>query len=141
MTEPRRDPTDPGPDAPRITIVDDDRDVREVLEELLCADGHTVTVAEDGAAALQVFDPEAFDLVFTDLGMPGISGWQVARQVKRAAPDLPVVVITGWGAQLDPEQIAESGVDEVLSKPFQWLAVLDIMKKLAGSRGIPRTAL
>jgi CheY-like chemotaxis protein len=125
----------------RVLIVDDDHDVREVLEELLCADGHTVTVAEDGAAALQLFDPEAFDLVFTDLGMPGISGWQVARQVKRAAPDLPVVMITGWGAQLDPEQIAESGVDEVLSKPFQWLAVLDIMKKLAGSRGVPRTAL
>ena len=78
-------------------------------------------VAEDGAAALQVFDPETFDIVFTDLGMPGISGWQVARQVKRAAPDLPVVMITGWGAQLEPEQIAESGIDQVLTKPFQWL--------------------
>lgn len=112
----------------RILVVDDDADVREVLCELLSADGHTVTTAADGAEALQGFAADRYDVVFTDLGMPGISGWQVAEHVKRIAPNMPVIMVTGWGAQIDAEQISKSGVDKVLTKPFQWLDVLETLR-------------
>ena len=114
----------------RILIVDDDIEVRDVLEELLHVDGHKVSTAADGAEALSLFKPGRFDMVFTDLGMPGISGWQVVEQIKRQAPQTPVVMVTGWGAQLDPARIAASGVDRVLTKPFQWLAVLEALNDL-----------
>jgi CheY-like chemotaxis protein/GAF domain-containing protein len=119
----------------RVLVIDDDDEVRDVLEELLRIDGHQVTVAADGAQALNVFAPGKFDLVFTDLGMPGVSGWQVAESIKRDAPSMPVVMVTGWGAQLDPDKVRQSGIDRVLTKPFQWLSVLQALNELAGGRG------
>jgi CheY-like chemotaxis protein len=124
----------------RVLVVDDDSDVREVLQELLETDGHLVTTAEDGADALKKFHAGTFDIVFTDLGMPGISGWQVAEMIKRDAPTTPVVMVTGWGNQLDPLQIEKSGVDRVLTKPFQWLKVLDALSVLVGESGASQTA-
>jgi CheY-like chemotaxis protein/signal transduction histidine kinase len=115
----------------RVLVVDDDEDVRDVLTELLLADGHSVQTALDGADALKQFVVGRFDIVFTDLGMPGISGWQVAEHIKRESPGLPVVMVTGWGHQLDPAQIERSGVDRVLTKPFQWGAVRDTLRDLA----------
>jgi len=117
----------------RILVVDDDIEVRDVLEELLHVDGHKVSTAADGAEALSLFEPGRYDMVFTDLGMPGISGWQVAEQIKHQAPHTPVVMVTGWGAQLDPARIAASGVDRVLTKPFQWLAVLEALNDLSAA--------
>ncbi len=114
----------------RVLVVDDDRDVRDVLSEMLMTAGHEVRVAEDGADALSKFESGLFDIVFTDLGMPGISGWQVAEHIKREAPDLPVVMVTGWGHQLDPMQVERSGVSKVLTKPFHWLTVLDTLQAL-----------
>ena len=60
-----------------------------------------------------------FDLVFTDLGMPEVSGWEVAKAVKEINPKTPVVIITGWGAMLDKRKARESGVDLQISKPFR----------------------
>lgn len=116
----------------RILVVDDDPDVREVLCEMLCADGHTVTTAADGAEALQGLTANKYDIVFTDLGMPGISGWQVAEQVKRIAPNTPVIMVTGWGAQVDADKIYNSGVDRLITKPFQWLDVLETLRETMG---------
>jgi CheY-like chemotaxis protein len=114
----------------RVLVVDDDRDVRDVLSEMLITAGHEVRVAEDGADALKQFAGGRFDIVFTDLGMPGISGWQVVEQIKRDAPELPVVMVTGWGHQLDPTQVERSGVNRVLTKPFHWVTVLDTLQEL-----------
>jgi CheY-like chemotaxis protein len=119
----------------RVLVVDDDVEVREVLQELLQTDGHLVTTAEDGADALKKFHAGTFDIVFTDLGMPGISGWQVAEMIKRDSPTTPVIMVTGWGNQLDPDQIEQSGVDRVLTKPFQWLKVLDALSVLSSDPG------
>lgn len=116
----------------RVLVVDDDEAVREVLEELLRTDGHDVTAASNGQEALELCGSSPFDLVFTDLGMPGISGWEVAESIKRDRPDIPVVMITGWGAQVDPERLKQSGVDRVLAKPFQWPALLDTIHGLLG---------
>lgn len=118
----------------RVLVVDDDSEVRDVLEELLRLDGHQVTSAVDGTQALELFAPEKYDFVFTDLGMPGISGWQVAESIKKHAPNMPVVMVTGWGAQLDPEKVKTSGVDRVLTKPFQWVAVRETLTELMTGR-------
>jgi len=101
---------------------------------MLLTAGHDVKVAGDGAEALKQAADGTFDIVFTDLGMPGISGWQVVEQIKRDAPGLPVVMVTGWGHQLDPSQVERSGVDRVLTKPFQWVKVLDTIHQLVPHR-------
>jgi signal transduction histidine kinase/ActR/RegA family two-component response regulator len=102
----------------RILLIDDDREVRDTLTEMLNALGQSVTACADGASGLARFQDEPFDLVLTDLGMPGQSGWDVAKLVKRRRPDVPVLLITGWADQIGPAQATARDVDGLLAKPF-----------------------
>jgi len=113
-----------------ILLVDDDPEVSEVLELMLSQMGHRVTVAAQGAVAIALFEHSDYDLVITDLGMPDISGWEVAKAVKQKKPETPVVLITGWGVQLDSKEMSKSGVDGVIAKPFSKQALLDQLSRL-----------
>jgi CheY-like chemotaxis protein len=88
-------------------------------------------VADDGISGLARFREGAFDLVMTDLAMPGMSGWQVAQAVKAARPQVPVVLVTGWGVEVQADDLKKHGVDRVLTKPFRFDDVRDV---LAGVR-------
>ncbi len=66
-----------------------------------------------------MFSEHHFDLVFTDLGMPEMSGWQVAKEVKKINKETPVALITGWEVQLEQSELKKSGVDLWVNKPFQ----------------------
>jgi len=102
----------------RVLVIDDEEEIRKLLCELLETVGHDVTVASDGEEGLKLFQDGPFDLVFTDLGMPGISGWEVAQEVKRLNSLTPIILITGWGIQVDDEKKNMHGIDYVISKPF-----------------------
>jgi DNA-binding response OmpR family regulator len=112
----------------RILVVDDDENIREILKDLLIMSGHQVTLSSNGEEALEIFFREEFDLVTTDLGMPGISGWEVNRRTKENHPEKPVVIISGWGAQLSKEEIKTNKADCVLPKPFSLDQILNIIE-------------
>ena len=116
--------TSGAPGRARILVVDDEENIREILSEMLSGD-HDVVTAADGFEAIERLkaDPD-IDLVFTDLGLPGMSGYDVARELKKSRPDLLVGLVTGWGATLDPEKARLQGVDMVISKPFRFEQVL-----------------
>jgi CheY-like chemotaxis protein len=103
----------------KVLVVDDEPAVRAAVRDLLTRDGHAVTVCPDGETALARLDADEFDLVITDLGMAGLSGWDVARLVKVRAPALPVAMITGWSDRIDLEHARANGVEHVISKPFR----------------------
>ncbi len=90
--------------------------------------GHTVVEAGDGATGLAQGEAEPFDLVLTDLVMPGMSGWEVAATLKSRAPDRPVGLVTGWSSQLHPDKMKGRPVDFVLAKPFRFE---DVLRRLA----------
>jgi signal transduction histidine kinase len=99
-----------------ILLVDDDPEVSEVLGLMLQQMGHQVTVVTSGEEALSAFEKGDYGLVITDLGMPEISGRDVARAVKAMKSETPVMLITGWGVQLDQEEMQD--IDGVIEKPF-----------------------
>jgi signal transduction histidine kinase/CheY-like chemotaxis protein len=101
----------------RILVVEDEESLRRFLAVCLTRLGHRPHLTADGNAALAAFAAERFDLVLTDLGLPGVSGEEVARTVSRSAPDVPVVLLTGWADQLGAEMIHPEGVRRILSKP------------------------
>lgn len=115
----------------RILIVDDDSEVRETLRDLLLAAKHTVIEAGDGEEALEMLEREPVDLVCTDLGMPGMTGWELADRVKVRWPGLKVALITGWGAQVEPEDLEAHGVDLFIAKPFQVKEILQALDGIA----------
>jgi len=126
-----------------ILVIDDDDRVRTLLRDILRLGGHHVIEAQDGELGIQYLEKErAVDLVLTDLGMPLKNGWEVARWIKMRSPKLPVVLITGWGENLDEEKVKEAGVDLIISKPFEVnevLSTVDLLRK-AVMRESPREA-
>lgn len=123
-----REPTDEGPfprvAAPsvpsrRVLVVDDNADAAESLAVLLRLGGHQVRIAHDGPGALADAAAELPDLVFLDLGMPGMDGYEVARRI-RQDPGLRrviLVALTGWGQEQDRRRTRETGFDHHLTKP------------------------
>jgi len=109
----------------RCLVVDDEEPVGTVLGDVLESSGHSAVVLTNGAEAIERFRHEPFDVVFTDLAMPGLSGWQVARAVKASAPAVPVFLVTGFGVELSAEERRAHGVDLVLSKPLNIESILE----------------
>jgi GAF domain-containing protein/CheY-like chemotaxis protein len=119
----------------RVLVIDDEPFVRDTLGEMLRQQHHDVVLADDGASGLARFRESAFDVVMTDLAMPGMSGWQVAQAVKAVRPQVPVVLVTGWGVEVQADQLHAHGVDRVMTKPFRFEDVQDIVASIRGSSG------
>ncbi len=104
----------------RVLLIDDEATVRGTIAALLRASGHTVTEADGGAAGLALLAERPVDVVLTDLGMPDLTGWDVAREVKARSPGLPVILLTGWGDQASTDAGHQKGlVARIVGKPFR----------------------
>jgi len=102
----------------KILIVDDEEHVRDLIRDVLEGEGCDVCVASSGAEGLSLFDEQRFDGVFTDVGMPGMNGWELSTAIRERDQEIPIAVITGWGEAVGSNEQKEAGVDWVLSKPF-----------------------
>jgi signal transduction histidine kinase/ActR/RegA family two-component response regulator len=111
----------------RILVIDDEEAVRDILSRMLRTKGHQVETASDGDEGIERFKKQPFDLVFTDLGMPKLSGWEVGKALKELNPKIPVVMITGWGMELSREKMGENGIDLMISKPFNFDQVTQLI--------------
>ena len=120
-------------------VVDDEPAVAGVIADILGTGGHEAVVLHDGAEAIARAEAEAFDVIFTDLAMPGVTGWQVAAAVKARTPATPVVLVTGFGVELSAEERRTHGVDAVLVKPLKMQELLDAADAVARKRGERRT--
>lgn len=101
-----------------VLLVEDEASLRTALSALLGLRGHAVVTAGDVAEALGVLAARpSIQVVVTDLGLPGRSGWELVDELREKRPKLPVIVLSGLGALTDPEQARERGVAAVLSKP------------------------
>lgn len=119
----------------RILVVDDNVDALEILAELLMTVGHVVEISNDSRKALemaQTFNP---DVVMLDLGMPGMTGYEVARAMRKmsATQQVILVAITGWGAQEDRARTREAGFDHHLTKPVDICALNKLLFFIAES--------
>jgi DNA-binding NtrC family response regulator len=102
----------------RILVVDDERSLLMTLAANLELDGFDVTMAENGQRAVELFENQPFDLVLSDIRMPGMSGVDLFRRIRAEWPEVPVVLMTGFALEgLVKEAVAE-GVFTVLPKPF-----------------------
>jgi CheY-like chemotaxis protein len=102
----------------RLLVVDDEDFVRELLRDILDSENCEVEVAQDGTEALALFRERKFDGVFTDVGMPGMSGWELAREIRQLNKQIPIAIITGWGEVVGSNEQRAAGVDWVIAKPF-----------------------
>ena len=109
----------------RILVVDDDEVVGRSIHRVLEQKGYKVREAMSGQEALDEFDHQAYDLVFTDIRMPGMDGLEVASRLKKAHPEVPVVIVTGYGSEANERRAAAAGVAGFLRKPLTPEMIID----------------
>jgi len=118
----------------RLLVIDDDASYRGSVGWLLRKLGHTVAEAESGSSGLALLRQQPVDLVMTDLVMPGLTGWDVARLVKAVHPRLPVVLVTGCAEAIPPDQPERTWVDAILAKPCGLAEIQAVIVPLTRNR-------
>ncbi len=106
----------------RILVADDNVDAGESLAMLLRFDGHEVQLARSGPEALELFARMRPDIAILDIGMPGLSGYDVARRIRQQSGStsaVTLIALTGWGQEADKARAAESGFDHHFTKPVE----------------------
>jgi signal transduction histidine kinase/PAS domain-containing protein len=124
----------------RCLCVDDEEPVLAVLADLLRAMGQEVHTALGGPAGLAALERQRYDVVFSDLGMPDVNGWELALAVKARQPSCAVVLATGWGHQVEGGTAQAHGVDLVMPKPFSFEDVERVLRRLPELAGGGREA-
>lgn len=116
----------------RILVVDDEEDLLDIICRYLTGDGFVALGLPDSRLALEQVraDPFAFDLLLTDVDMPGLSGANLCRQVHALRPDLPLLMVTGYDRHAPAGHLAEMGVREMLMKPVRRQVLLATVRRL-----------
>jgi CheY-like chemotaxis protein len=121
----------------RVLVVDDNVDAAELLGEVLELDGHEVSVVHDGLAALERVESFAPEVVFLDIGLPGMDGYEVARRLRRCpgGARMKLVALTGYGQASDRQRSREAGFDTHLVKPVELDTVRALVAEAGGALG------
>ena len=119
-----------------VLVVDDEEFVRETLAEMLEDLDHRVVTVEGGREALQQVSSGDFDLVFTDLAMPEMDGWETARAIRKSRPGLPVVLVTGYGATTQPPSGELDLVAGIIGKPFDFEQVTGTIARVCNGTDV-----
>ena len=126
------------PPAPplRILIVDDNRDAADTMARILSLKGHETRVAYTGRDAIGASDEMRPEVVFLDIGLPDITGYQVALELgaRDYRDALTLVALTGWGMDKDRERSRDAGLEHHLTKPVSARTVLDLLAGIAAAR-------
>jgi CheY-like chemotaxis protein len=122
--------------AVRVLLVDDDPRQLAVVSDMLRVGGHPVTATTNGEEAIEAFDPAAHDVVITDLGMPRVSGWEVAERIKGKSPETTVFLLTGWGESVMGHESSQF-VDRAIAKPVSAESLLEYLAEIKRRRPAP----
>jgi PAS domain S-box-containing protein len=137
---PRAEPAADSADAPttfavrplRILVVEDEPVLCEQLRAILSIDRHDVRVCGGGPEGLEALEGDDYDLVITDLGMPDVDGWEIARAAKARRPETRVALVTGWAGEVaDRADLVQRGVDTVISKPYRIQTIRDAVAEVS----------
>jgi CheY-like chemotaxis protein len=113
----------------RILAIDDQQMILDLLTGICQSLGLELAAFQDPDKGLEEFRNRPFDIVMVDLAIGQISGWDIAREVKRSAAETPVIMMTGWGINIDPERATSGGVDFTLAKPFRIEQLMEVIGK------------
>ena len=116
----------------RVLVVDDEATIRDLLSKTLALAEYDVDLAPDGRTALERLRLIPYDLLITDLKMPGIDGLAVIREARRLKADIPVIIITGFSTEASAIEAVNLGVSGYLTKPFRVPRVLAVAAKALG---------
>jgi excisionase family DNA binding protein len=117
---------------PRVLVVDDEASIRDLLTKTLALAEYDVDASPDGRSAIGRLRAGSYDLLITDLRMPGMDGLSLIRDAKRLAPTMPVVIMTAYSTEASAIEAINLGVSGYLTKPFRITKILSVAAKALG---------
>jgi len=114
-----------------LMVVDDEPALPEIFIDLLAPKGIDVVAANSGEEGVSLYleNPQKFALIFTDLGMPKMNGWEFVRRIREVSEDIPIVLMTGWGLEISDTDIARAKITELATKPVTISTILEIVSR------------
>jgi DNA-binding response OmpR family regulator len=122
----------------RILVVEDERRMAELLRQGLTEEGHCITLAADGREGLDTAETSAFDLIVLDVMLPGLNGFQVARQLRNRRNRTPILMLTARDSAKDIVEGLDLGADDYLTKPFSFEVLLARVRAVGRRGPIPQ---
>src|SRR5919109_4034141 len=119
---------------PHLLFIDDEATLRGLMAERLSERGFEVVEADSGERALELLDQFAFDIVITDLRLPGIDGSRVIEAARERYPGIVAIVITGFGTVKDAVDAIKRGASDFVAKPFQFDELMHVLRKAMEQR-------
>lgn len=114
----------------RILIVDDESDLRNLLNHVLTQAGYEVMEAPDGEAALNILRKEKFDIAFLDIQMPNVNGIQVLKHIQKNSPSTKAIMLTGYANLKNAMEAKEFGATDFIGKPYKIEDILSTVQRL-----------
>jgi CheY-like chemotaxis protein len=121
----------------RILLAEDDPAVREFVRRALAHSGHDVTAVDDGLGAVEALSKAGFDLLVTDIVMPGMDGIALALKVSKDHPRLPILMMTGYAAERQRAHNLEALIHKVIAKPFTLREICNFVAETLASHAPP----
>lgn len=123
-----------------ILLAEDDPAVREFVRRALTHSGHDVTAVDDGLGAVEMLSAQGFDLLITDIVMPGMDGIALALKVSKDHPHMPILMMTGYAAERQRAHNLEALIHKVIAKPFTLREICNVVAETLASHAPPATA-
>lgn len=118
-----------------ILVVEDEELLRDLLKECLEEDGYEVLIARDGFEAVEIYkrSTDTIALVISDMGLPGIGGWEVFRQIREVAPDAKVIFSSGFVKSGVREEMIQAGAIDLVQKPYDMAHIVAMVRKITAA--------
>jgi two-component system, NtrC family, response regulator PilR len=123
----------------RIMIIEDDKEMRSLLKDFLEEEGFETDSASNGVDALQVLSKDHFDLVITDIRMPGLTGLDILPRMRRLKPEIPIIVMTAYGSDDVRRRSLERGATIYLEKPIHLSKLRTVIREMALRKSLEQT--
>ena len=122
----------------RIMIIEDDEEMRSLLKDFFEEEGFETDSVSNGVDALQMFSKDHFDLVITDIRMPGLTGLDILPRIRRLKPETPVIVMTAYGSDDVRRRAFEKGATTYLEKPIQLSKLRSVIREMVSRKELEK---
>ncbi len=113
-----------------LLIVEDEAEIRGIYNNILLDMGHEPVFAASGEEGIEKWKTGKYDMIISDIGLPGISGWDFIKTVRSENDDIPILVITGWGNEITSDRVSSNHINKIITKPFKFDQFINYVNEL-----------